>query len=1100
LSCPSVSIPQGPTGQNMEGINLGLLLEGGSGAANFQKSEGPAWITVDSNGYLWGTRPNTPQDKTTLKVLATDEVHPELQLLISIPVDRVYRALSGELVLEGNAWYSGSNVSPNVLTAAFLSINAPSPDDLTYFWYRNNKLVKSGKGVTTYPIYNIDDKCVIKCEVTADGMVGHLSASVTLGLAPGPAAPEVQPHAYAGWDGNPTGYIEVINGEYPLELSTSVSFASPLATIQEGNFLNLSMGTYYVRCAATRFRNAGSYRKVTLSASNALTILPRADKIPWGTYGTATSEDREYEYLIEVVGGKPPFDFEIYDGPWPEALQYNEATYDRTGAYCSIYKKQDDVPIPRNSRYAYITGRYPNEGYGNFGRVTVMVTDGNGDRAYQQFFFEGWDHDTETENFADLGIVHDFPELTYGYVPGEDTEAIVYMINRGCNEIDKTQLSYRVTYPEYDDTEGFIEVDVTDWFEFYTIKNSDTIPRATYDEVHIRAKAGIRPDFHVLNFYIDGINGAYEGQNKKELSLKVNPVSLDKCTVEPVPDVVYDGTWQEPEIVIRDGNGVQLVQNDDFYVSYHWNREVGTAEWTATALNESSYAPYIGSVSGTFQILKAEGEDRYVELYAPSDWKNQLEFDLYNHIPVYYGLRSLELLSVSDPLGLLKPGSVSNDFNLLRLTPSNVDSEGCECSVTFRAKCSQVEDFELNVVICFSGGEEPILNVKPYAKTYDGQPVRIEDLKLSATVDGVPVAGQWSFAAPDDDLLLVNAHSTEEVLLRFQPEDTDAYIPVYEYLELTIWQAPVTGEPVWELEEAKMGAWPLWKFHLSAEGGSFSVPGHVEWDEPGQNVQPNVAYEWTFYPDNQSYEYHTGYIVLWPRDKKAPTLHVENYQKYYDGKTVTVNDITKSATYNGKAVPGSWSFPNVTDDEELTVKMDNWGRYEKIIRFTPSSSEYCTVDARLWLEIKPGRVTGEPNYTRIYEAGHTLADVELSEFGGSFSTAGHVSFDVSDDSPVLLDIPYNWTFYPDDDNYDPLYGSLVPWRSKEPVELTVQPFAKTYDSKRVTVDQLTKTAKFEGKTVSGSWSFVKPNDPLLTNAHGQEPVMLRFTPSDSKLA
>lgn len=92
---------------------------------------------------------------------------------------------------------------------------------------------------------------------------------------------------------------------------------------------------------------------------------------------------------------------------------------------------------------------------------------------------------------------------------------------------------------------------------------------------------------------------------------------------------------------------------------------------------------------------------------------------------------------------------------------------------------------------------------------------------------------------------------------------------------VTVTKATPTGEPKYtsittsgkKLEDAA----------LTAEGGTFSVPGHVQWvDEKGNEidvsteVKANTAYTWKFTPqDEQNYNDLTGTITLWHKSSSG---------------------------------------------------------------------------------------------------------------------------------------------------------------------------------------------------------------------------------------
>ena len=83
---------------------------------------------------------------------------------------------------------------------------------------------------------------------------------------------------------------------------------------------------------------------------------------------------------------------------------------------------------------------------------------------------------------------------------------------------------------------------------------------------------------------------------------------------------------------------------------------------------------------------------------------------------------------------------------------------------------------------------------------------------------------------------------------------------------MTIDKADVTGGPYWiRFSFGQHSGKHLYDLGLSAEGGTFSVPGRVEWDEDSTvTLEEDKAYGWTFFPeDRQNYQIKTGTIVAW---------------------------------------------------------------------------------------------------------------------------------------------------------------------------------------------------------------------------------------------
>lgn len=97
-----------------------------------------------------------------------------------------------------------------------------------------------------------------------------------------------------------------------------------------------------------------------------------------------------------------------------------------------------------------------------------------------------------------------------------------------------------------------------------------------------------------------------------------------------------------------------------------------------------------------------------------------------------------------------------------------------------------------------------------------------------------------------------------------------------------------------------------------------------------------------------------------------PKVTVADLTKDYDAAAVTLDDLTKTALFNGAAVEGTW-----TSDIETAAKADA-GTYEVKVSFDPENENLKTVEKTVTVKIKPidAVVVNE-----IDEAGKTLADV-----------------------------------------------------------------------------------------------------------------------------
>ena len=138
-----------------------------------------------------------------------------------------------------------------------------------------------------------------------------------------------------------------------------------------------------------------------------------------------------------------------------------------------------------------------------------------------------------------------------------------------------------------------------------------------------------------------------------------------------------------------------------------------------------------------------------------------------------------------------------------------------------------------------------------------------------------PVEGTFTWQTPDEKPSVAEKHVAIWI---FTPKDTTHYKTVAGEVTIPVNKAAPTGEPKYtsittsgkKLEDAA----------LTAEGGTFSVPGHVQWVEEKEGklvemdvsteVKANTAYTWKFTPqDEQNYNDLTGTITLWHKSSSG---------------------------------------------------------------------------------------------------------------------------------------------------------------------------------------------------------------------------------------
>lgn len=151
------------------------------------------------------------------------------------------------------------------------------------------------------------------------------------------------------------------------------------------------------------------------------------------------------------------------------------------------------------------------------------------------------------------------------------------------------------------------------------------------------------------------------------------------------------------------------------------------------------------------------------------------------------------------------------------------------------------------------------------------------DIKLSAdaTVDGQVIPGTIAW---DDPLTTVPAAGQATYRWTFTPDDTMHYLTASNTINFLVDKATPTGAPAYTA--ITTGSKKLSDADLTTAGGTFSVPGHVQWveEKEGQlvemdvftEVKANTAYTWKFVPtDTDNYNFLTGTITLWHKSSSG---------------------------------------------------------------------------------------------------------------------------------------------------------------------------------------------------------------------------------------
>lgn len=333
-------------------------------------------------------------------------------------------------------------------------------------------------------------------------------------------------------------------------------------------------------------------------------------------------------------------------------------------------------------------------------------------------------------------------------------------------------------------------------------------------------------------------------------------------------------------------NQTITLKNDNFvfYPTEIVNvKGITTADKTLTYTNFTPTEAY-PTGGTTFNIEKATMPDfdKKVTLDIVNDLAHTYTIDL-PALPALESPRTYGEIEYSQPTVQLPSGyytdgnaKVENGKLILTIDKNPVTTTGPIGTVTVEVKSTNYKPVTLAVNLravnkqrlgmFVSVATEPIV----YGMT-------LGDIKLSAeaTVDKQVIPGTIAWEAP---LTTVPAAGRATYRWTFTPDDTMHYLTASNTINFLVDKATPTGAPAYTA--ITTGGKKLSDADLTTAGGTFSVPGHVQWveEKEGQlvemdvftEVKANTAYTWKFTPqDEQNYNNLTGTITLWHKSSSG---------------------------------------------------------------------------------------------------------------------------------------------------------------------------------------------------------------------------------------
>lgn len=363
----------------------------------------------------------------------------------------------------------------------------------------------------------------------------------------------------------------------------------------------------------------------------------------------------------------------------------------------------------------------------------------------------------------------------------------------------------------------------------------------------------------------------YLGGNNQEgatvpFTVTVNPCEITGLALDET-QLAYTGAAQTKGVAAVTAGRLTLTA-DDYDVRGNVQTEVGSYKLTVTGKGN-----YTGTLTGEYTIAKAAApEAEHGTMTVSNNHAATYEMEI-PALPALdagtYGAVSYALGEVDLSQGYYdkETGAKVADGKLfLPINANPVETTGSIGTVTIKVTTDNYEDFFLTIDVSATNKIVPIgePTLSTTTITYGD---KLSKVTLSGGLkDGdsaVPGVFSW------EELDAVLTAGEHQVTWRFVPTDGRTYAETTGTVTITVNKATPTGAPKYTAITASGKT--LEDAGLTAEGGTFSVPGTVQWVDADGNemdvsteVKANTAYSWKFVPeDEENYESLTGSINLY---------------------------------------------------------------------------------------------------------------------------------------------------------------------------------------------------------------------------------------------
>lgn len=791
--------------------------------------------------------------------------------------------------IEGKVTIEGTPKNGVELTVDTSGITVPASDGaFTYQWYRDNELISEATGASYTPAA-ADVGKTIKVEVTADGYSGKLEASTAgvVAKADGPEAP-AKPTATATHN---TITVQTVSGqEYACVEGTGAAPDENAAWQTSGTFTNLKPSTQYsvyARVKETDFVNASA-------VSEALVIITKADSISISAVSVEVAAPVTGQELTSNATVKEHAGDIAGEVKWYKGTSVTGAAVAGNAEAGTVYTAQ--ITLTLNSG--------ADQNFADSVAVTVNNESGGNVRPSGNTLVI-----TKTFPATAAKVVQSIavttPPTKKEYIEGETFDTTGMVVTATYDDMSVVAVTGYTVEPQ---TMAADTTEVTITFEGKTAKVtgikvlkkpsaadfSITLPQdAVYDgqpkTATVQAKASVAGMGDITVYYqgTSGTNYAKSTTAPQDAGDYAVTFDVAKGDTYAAATGLSAGTFR-----IAKAEQAALTIDSTGHVTYGSTLQLttsggsGDGAVTYTVKNDTGSATISGDVltptkAGTVKVIATKAASNNYNAATSAEVTITIDkaaatnaMTTVSSTVVAGRSGTVTLPALPDGTSYGTPTTQDAEITALKLegdkltyTGGSDVKVGLAYTVTIAvAESTNYKAYTITVKLTGSEKITPTLTANAISVTYTGSAVPASTITGTATDGDKTVSGTWNWSTDKNPPKNVADSGLYNVF--FTPDDA-AYASGTTTVQVTISKATPTGAP--KYTAISTSGKTLADAGLTTEGGSFSVPGTVVWEQADTTeVMVNTYYKWVFTPaDSANYNTLSGTIRLWRRSSSS---------------------------------------------------------------------------------------------------------------------------------------------------------------------------------------------------------------------------------------